>query len=150
MDFAVAARPEITLCLRHKFEAPREKVFAAWTNPEALKRWWCPPGWYPLNIEIDLKEGGLYRFSMQRESGAQVITAHGVFLKVTVPSQLVYTWKWDGAFPDMPETCVTIEFRAIAGETELELRQGDLSMGVCAKHLSGWMDAFDRLSAEIG
>jgi hypothetical protein len=50
----------------------------------------------------------------------------------------------------MPETCFTIDFLDIAGETELELRQENVSMRVCPKHLSGWMGAFDRLSADIG
>lgn len=145
MDFAVAARPEITLRLRHRFDANREKVFAAWTKPETLKRWWCPAGWHPLEIRIDLREGGCYRFSMQRESGAQVITAYGIFQTVEVPSRLVYTWNWDGTFPDMPETRVRVEFHAIAGGTEIALHQDDISMRVCARHLSGWMDAFDRL-----
>jgi uncharacterized protein YndB with AHSA1/START domain len=149
MDYAVAARPEFTLRLRHWFEAPRERVFAAWTNPEALKRWWCPPGWHPLEIEVNLQEGGRYIFSMQRESGAQVITAHGTFLTVKAPSQLVYTWEWDGMFADMPVTNVTVDFRAFNSGTELELRQEDLSLRVCAQHLSGWMDAFERLSAEL-
>jgi uncharacterized protein YndB with AHSA1/START domain len=149
MDDAVAARSEFTLRLRHRFEAPREKVFAAWTNPEALKRWWCPPGWHPLEIAVDLQEGGRYTFSMQRESGAQVITAHGTFLTIKVPSQLIYSWIWDGVFPDMPVTTVTVDFRNVNGGTELELRQEDLSLRVCGQHLTGWMDALERLSAEV-
>jgi uncharacterized protein YndB with AHSA1/START domain len=148
MHDGVAAGSEFTLRLRHRFETTRERVFAAWTNPEALKRWWCPPGWHPLGIEVNLREGGRYRFSMQRESGAQVITAHGVFLTVEAPSRLVYTWIWDGVFPDMPVTKVTVDFRTVGGGTELELRQEGLSLVVCAQHLSGWMDAFERLSAE--
>lgn len=149
MDHSIAARSEFNLRLLHRFEAPRERVFASWTSPEALKRWWCPPGWHPLEIEVDLKEGGRYSFSMQRESGAQIITAHGTFLTVQIPSQLVYTWIWDGVFQDMPITYVTVNFRTVDGGTELELRQDDLSLRVCARHLSGWMDALDRLAAEV-
>jgi uncharacterized protein YndB with AHSA1/START domain len=149
MDHAVATRQEFALRLHHRFEAPREKVFAAWTSPETLKRWWCPAGWFPVAIEVDLAEGGRYAFSMQRKGGTQVITAHGCFLTVKVPSQLVYTWIWDGAFPEMPITYVTVDFREVAGGTEMDLRQDDLSLRVCAKHLRGWMDAFGRLSEEL-
>lgn len=149
MDYAVAARQEFALRLHHRFEAPREKVFAAWTNPEALKRWWCPPGWVPLAIEVHLEEGGRYSFSMQRIGGTEVVTARGSFITVRIPSQLVYTWIWDGAFPDMPVTYVTIDFREVDGATELHLRQDDLSLRVCAKHLSGWLAAFRRLDAVI-
>ena len=145
MDFAVAARSEFTLRLRHKFNASCEKVFAAWTKPEALKRWWSPPGWYPQEIQVDLREGGRYRFSMRREGGAQVITAYGIFLTIEAPSRLVYTWSWDGIFPDMPETRIIVDFHTIPTGTEIVLCQEDLSMRVCANHLSGWMDALDRL-----
>jgi uncharacterized protein YndB with AHSA1/START domain len=145
----IAASQEFTLRLHHRFEAPREKVFAAWTNPEALKRWWCPSGWLPLEIEVNLQEGGEYAFSMQRESGAQVIRTHGTFLVVSVPSRLIYTWRWDGVFADMPDTYVTVDFRAVNGGTELELRQERLSLRVCGQHLSGWMQAFGRLEARV-
>jgi uncharacterized protein YndB with AHSA1/START domain len=75
MHDAVAAGSEFTL--RHRFETTHERVFAAWTNPEALKRWRCLPGWLPLAIEVNLREGDRYRFSIQRESGTQVIRRMG-------------------------------------------------------------------------
>jgi uncharacterized protein YndB with AHSA1/START domain len=103
----------------------------------------------PLAIEVNLEEGGRYSFSMQRKGEAQVITVHGSFLTVKVPSQLVYTWIWDSAFPDMPITYVTVDFREVEGGTEMDLRQDDLSLRVCAQHLRGWMDALARLSAEL-
>jgi uncharacterized protein YndB with AHSA1/START domain len=149
MDVAVAARSEFTLRLKHSFAASREKVFAAWTTPEALRRWWCPPGWHPHEIQIDLREGGRYRFSMQRESGGQLIAAHGVFLMVNRPSRLVYTWNWDGLFPDMPETQIVIDFNVIDTGTEIVLHQEDLPMRVCAKHLSGWIDTLNRFEKAL-
>lgn len=115
MDTTGAARPEFTLRLRHRFTASREKVFAAWTRPEALKRWWCPAGWLPLAIEMDLKEGGHYVLSMQRESGAKVIAVRGTFITVKPAVQLVYTWRWDGAFETMPVTSVRSIFDRSTG-----------------------------------
>jgi DNA-binding transcriptional ArsR family regulator len=48
MDNEVAAGTGTTLRLWHRFEAFPERVFAAWTRPEALKLWWCPAGWRPV------------------------------------------------------------------------------------------------------
>ena len=150
MDDIVVTRTDTTLRLWHRFEAPPRRVFEAWTRPESLKLWWCLAGWHPAEIAVDLRVGGRYRFAMQRESGAHVLTVHGRFLEIRPPEKLVYTWRWDGAFPDMPETRVTVEFRAVAGGTELALRQEPVNLRVCAQHLSGWLAACDRVARVLG
>jgi len=150
MDKAVAAETGTTLRLWHRFEAAPERVFAAWTRPEALKLWWCPAGWRPVQIDVDLRLGGVYRLSMNREGDARLVTVNGRFLEIEPARRLVYTWRWDGVFPDMPETIVTVEFRAVTGGTELALRQGVLELPMCGRHLSGWLAAFGRLAEVAG
>src|SRR4249919_18532 len=103
MDDTVAERTGATLRLWYRFEATPERVFAAWTRPEALRLWWCPAGWHPAAIEVDLRLGGSYRLSMHRAIGAPPVTVHGRFIEIEPPVKLVYTWKWDGVFPEMPE-----------------------------------------------
>jgi uncharacterized protein YndB with AHSA1/START domain len=149
MDDTLAARTDTILRLWHRFEAAPERVFAAWTRPEALKLWWCPAGWRPAQIEVDLRLGGRYRLSMTRQSCIQSVTVHGRFLEIEPARRLVYTWLWDGAFPDMPETTVTVDFNAVAGGTELSLRQEALAMPLCVQHLSAWTAALDRISRII-
>ena len=149
MDNAVAAKTGTTLRLGHRFEAPPERVFAAWTRPEALRLWWCPAGWRPVQIDVDLRPSGAYRLSMNREGGAQLVTVHGCFLEIEPARRLVYTWRWDGVFPEMPETIVTVEFRAVAGGTEFTLRQEVLELPMCARQLSGWLVACGRLAAVV-
>jgi len=146
MDNAIAAGASTTLRLRHRFEASPERVFQAWTRPETLRLWWCPAGWHPAEIAMDLRVGGTYRIAMWRESGAGSVAVHGRFLLIEPNTKLVYTWQWEGAFPDMPATCVTVEFRAHTGGTDLALWQQDLAMRYCAQHLSGWLAAYDRIA----
>jgi uncharacterized protein YndB with AHSA1/START domain len=154
MDQTYSAPSDTILRLRHRFQATPERVFAAWTRPDALRLWWCPAGWHPAEVEVDLRAGGSYRLSMNKASSNRPVTVHGRFLEVKPPRKLVYTWLWDGAFPQMPETRVTVEFRAVAGGTELSLRQEDLALPYCVQHLSGWLAAWDRItqvvSAPIG
>jgi uncharacterized protein YndB with AHSA1/START domain len=150
MDIAVATGTDTTLRLWRRFEATPERVFAAWTRPEALRLWWCPAGWHPMEIEVDLRPGGRYRLSMNRVSGAQAVTVLGRFLEIEPARKLVYTWLWNGAFSDMPETTVTVDFRAVAGGTELLLRQEALAMPFCVQHLSGWTAALDRITSVVG
>lgn len=135
-----------TLQLRHRFEASPERVFHAWTRPETLRRWWCPEGWLPTRIEVDLRIGGFYRMAMCRESGAECIAVHGRFLVIQPAVRLVYTWNWVGMLPEMPETQVTVEFYAIPNGTEIFLRQEDLLIPLCTQHLSGWLAAFSRIA----
>jgi uncharacterized protein YndB with AHSA1/START domain len=146
MDGTVAARTDTTLRLRRRFEASPERVFAAWTRPGALRLWWCPAGWHPTEIEVDLRLEGTYRLSMSRGGDACQVAVHGRFLEIQPGRKLVYTWRWDGAFPHMPETTVTVEFQAVAGGTEIRLRQEALAMPFCVQHLSGWLAALNRLT----
>jgi uncharacterized protein YndB with AHSA1/START domain len=149
MDDAIAAGTDTTLRLWHRFEATPERVFAAWTRPDALRLWWCPAGWVPTRIEVDLRPGGEYRLSMTRQSGTPSVTVHGRFLKIEPPRKLVYTWLWDGAFAEMPETTVTIDFAPVGDGTELSLRQEALAIPFCVQHLSGWTAALDRISRVV-
>ena len=146
MDDIAAAGTGTTLRLRHRFAASPEKVFDAWTRPEALRRWWCPAGWLAGEITVDLRVGGTYRLTMRRESGAQILSVFGTFLEVRPAAKLVYTWMWDGAFPDMPETRVTVEFHPVPDGTELVLQQAKLDLRHCTRHLGGWLGACDRLA----
>jgi len=150
MDDAIAARTGTTLRLWHKFEATPERVFAAWTRPDAMRLWWCPFGWIPVEIEVDLRPGGAYRLAMRRPSDTRQVTVLGRFLEIEPARKLVYTWRWDGAFPAIPDTKVTVDFLAIAGGTELALRQEALAMRFCAQHLTGWLAALARVAKVTG
>ena len=71
--------------------AARPKVFAAWTTPEELKKWWGPGPVTCPEAHIDLREGGGYRIANRHPDGS-ITWISGVFERVVVPEQLVYTW----------------------------------------------------------
>ncbi len=146
MDDAGTGRRDNTLRLTHHFAAAPEKVFAAWTEADALKRWWCPPGWLAEQISIDPRVGGSYRFGMRRESGSQCVAIYGMFLEVVPARRLVYTWNWHGAFSGMPDTRVTVDFLPNPIGTELRLTQEPLDLRICTLHVSGWLVACTRLA----
>ena len=66
---ALDSQAAISIRLRQRFDASRDRVFKAWTDPDVLKRWWCPDGWKPTEIEVDLRVGGTYRLGMVRRAG---------------------------------------------------------------------------------
>src|SRR5215472_17110501 len=95
--------PLITFHIGRSFSAPADRIFRAWTDPYELERWWCPPGWTPAGLQLDLRAGGRFRFGMRRVGTAEIVYSHGRFIEVRVPKRIVYTWNWENAFPERPE-----------------------------------------------
>ena len=124
----------------------RDVVFRAWTDPEILKLWWCPEGWIPADIEVDLRVGGSYRIGMRRKSGGSPVYVRGTFLQVNSPEELTYTWKWENAFENMPQTRVTVRFISQGTATVVMLEHGSLpEINICLRHRSGWIAALERV-----
>ena len=143
-------RSGISIRLRRRFSAPRERVFQAWTVAETLKQWWCPDGWVPAEVEFDLRAGGAYRIGMHRADGGPPVYVHGHFLEVSSPEKLVYTWNWVNAFEQMPATRVTVQFVESNGATEVVLMHEDLpDIAVCLRHRNGWIAAWGRIEKSV-
>jgi uncharacterized protein YndB with AHSA1/START domain len=65
-----ATEQETVLRLERRFDAPRDRVFDAWTNPDVLREWWSAmPSMSPGEIDVDLREGGRYRMEMRTGTG---------------------------------------------------------------------------------
>lgn len=132
--------------LQRRFRASPERVFRAFTQPAALREWWCPPGWTAGEIEVDLRVGGAYRIGMNRIGDGGPVAVRGQFREVSPPVRLVYTWRWEGAFAQMPETLVTLEFDGSQNDTLLTVRHENFTdLGIRQQHRSGWISACDRL-----
>ena len=140
----------IGLRLTRHFDIPRERVFEAWTTPEALKRWWCPPGWVPERIDVDLRPGGAYCFAMRQAGEKTTVSIEGRFVEVVRPERLAYTWNWNGAFDGMPETFVTVEFHGSAAGTDVVVTHENFpDVRLWHKHRTGWIDACDRMERTL-
>ena len=151
MQPSAVARAGIAFRLRRRFDASRESVFRAWTDPEALKQWWCPEGWIATGIEMDLRAGGRYLIGMRRQSGGTPVYVRGSFLEVSSPEKLAYTWQWENAFERMPPTRVTVQFIAEGTTTVVVLTHEDLpEIGLCLHHRNGWIAAWKRLDGVLG
>jgi uncharacterized protein YndB with AHSA1/START domain len=146
MGIAYTETRGIVLRLERRFAAPREHVFEAWTTPEALKRWWCPPGWQAERMEVDLRVSGAFHLGMRRMSDGSTAAVEGRFLEVQRPERLVYTWRWTGTLKDMSESRVTVEFVDEQGDTRLTLTHDRLpDIPLWHRHRAGWIAACDRM-----
>ena len=126
------------------------RVFRALTEPADIARWWGPQLFTTPAIELDLRVGGGYRFTMQPPEGDRFHLS-GEFVEISPPSRLAYTFRWDEPTPDDRETVVTLTARAVGEGTELTLRQtGFATAERLELHRGGWTDSLDKLSALLG
>ena len=146
---APATSPERTLVIERVFDAPRELVWKAWTDPEQAMRWWGPKGFTSPRIESDLRVGGRYRIAMQPPEG-ELFYLTGEFREVDPPNRLAYTFRWEDPDPDDRETVVTISLRAVGESTELVLDQGLFATQARYDlHHAGWTDGLVRLDEAL-
>ena len=82
--------PKRDLTFERIVDVPREKIWAAWTQPELLMPWFCPLPWKVVECEIDLRPGGLFRTVMRSPEGQDYPNV-GCYLDVVENERLVWT-----------------------------------------------------------
>lgn len=97
-------------------DAPRERVFRAFSNPAHLARWWGPKGFTSTFHEFDLRPGGVWRFVMHGPDGTNY-SNESVFVEVLPPERVVFEHVSDHHFQ------MTLTFSAQDGRTVVEWRQ---------------------------
>lgn len=84
--------------IERKFDAPRELVFKAFTDPELYVQWFGPQGFTTKLETFEPKNGGSWRYIQRNQEGNEFVF-HGVNHEVTVPERIIGTFEWD----DLPE-----------------------------------------------
>jgi uncharacterized protein YndB with AHSA1/START domain len=82
--------PKLDLKLERVVDVQPEEMWRAWTDPEILKKWFCPLPWKVIDCEIDLKPGGIFRTTMKSPEGKEFPNI-GCFLEVLQNKRLVWT-----------------------------------------------------------
>ncbi len=140
---------ERELVITRIFDAPRDLVFKAWTEPEHLVHWWGPRGFTSTIIgKINVRPGGTYRIHMRSPEGNDH-WSQGVYREVVEPERLVMAGAWTDADgkPTSPETLLTVTFEEHDGKTKLTLHQAIFeSVTARDSHRGGWNSSLDRLA----
>ncbi|MEX1112637.1 MAG: SRPBCC domain-containing protein [Candidatus Andersenbacteria bacterium] len=137
-----------SLEVKRTIKAPIEKVWQAWTDQEAVKKWYSPEQMSVGTAEVDLRSGGAYRIVMDGPDGQHVVG--GTYIEVQKPSKLVFSWKWEGS--DTSDSKVTVELAEVdSNTTEVTLRHEDLAGDKDVQmHTQGWDSTLRNLEAYIG
>ena len=86
----ILTNSKLDLVLERTIDVPRERVWAAWTKPEHIKKWFTPAPWKTVDCEIDLRPGGIFRTVMRSPEGQEHSNA-GCYLEIVPNEKLVWT-----------------------------------------------------------
>lgn len=139
------------LSLSRLIDAPREKVFRAWTEPHLLARWWGPHGMTTPECELQLWVGGLFRTVMRAPDGTEYPN-QGVFLEIVAPERIVFTDAFGPGWQPSAKAFMTVvvTFDEVQGRTLYTARALHWSASDCEAHEQmgfhrGWGESLDRL-----
>lgn len=138
----------MSLVVRRRIRAAPERVFAAWTRPEELRRWWGPESVKCIAAEVDLRIGGHYRIANQFPSG-EVLWISGRFELIEPPARLAYTWRVEQHAG--PEERVTVQFEACEeGTLVVVMHERIPDATLRDRHEQGWRGCLDGLGEYLG
>ena len=141
-DAGLASRPSLTL--KRRINAPPEKVYAAWTDPEKIAHWFGPAQVKAGSVQadIDLRVGGRYRISFNAKGTYNEVG--GVYREVVPNRRLVFSWAWHST-PER-ESLVTISMQPEGSGTLLTFLHEQFADETARdNHEHGWMDLFVKL-----
>lgn len=155
------ASKERDLVVTRVFDAPRELVWKAWTEPERFMRWWGPKNFTAPVCKIDLRIGGAYLYCMRSPEG-QDYWGTGVYREIAPPERIVCTDSFAdekgnpvpashyGMGGDWPsELLVTVTFEKHVGKTRLTLQHMGIPVDQRELCGTGWNESFEKLAEAL-
>ena len=131
------------------FDAPRQLVWAAWTDPDQIAEWWGPAGMHTprASVELDLRPGGVFRITMvQTETGAE-FPSDMRFTEVREPELLAFAWEGQRGIGGGSSA---ITFKDLGGKTEVVNHYaGYITDQIQSFMLQGTNEQFDKLAAYL-
>ena len=145
---------ERELTITRLFDAPRELVFALWTEPAHVRKWWGPKDFTNPVCEVDLRPGGALNIVMRAPNGDEH-PMKGEFREVVRPERLVFTnFPVDAHGEAMADGLTTVTFENVGGKTRLTLHTRAAALVPLANRMlegmdAGWTQSIDRLEALV-
>ncbi len=142
------------LVLERMIDAPREKLFRCWTDPELMKEWFCPKPWKVSHAELDVRNGGANLIIMQGPEG-QEVPNRGIYLEIVTNEKIVFTDAFTSAWQPSEKPFFTgiITFEdAGNGKTKYTARARHWNAEDCEAHKNmgfheGWGKAAEQMEA---
>jgi uncharacterized protein YndB with AHSA1/START domain len=142
-DPDLVTRPSLTL--KRRLNAPPAKVYAAWTDPEKIARWFGPASAKAgtEQASVDARVGGRYRISFTMENG-EYYEVGGVYREIVPNERLAFSWAWHST-PER-ESLVTVSLKPDGEGTLLTLHHEQfVDQAARDGHERGWSGLLDKL-----
>ncbi len=141
---------ELTLTIERDFDAPIQKVWQAWTDPEMLQKWSCPDTFEVTKIGGVLKVGGEWHMTMESSTPGYNGSIKGKYLELIEPTKIVSTHTWINDDGSEDTTTYTVELSERDGKTHMVYTQtGFANKGIMEGHNGGWSQCFAKLEAML-
>ena len=140
------ASEKLSLEIKRFINAPRDRVYAAWTDPVQLRQWFGPEKVQTRNLIADARVGGKFRWDLTNSEGEKM-TCLGEYRELQPGKKIVFTWQWDDDEDWANQTSVvTVELSDRDSGTELRLIHEQLPNEQSRDgHTGGWNSALDKL-----
>jgi uncharacterized protein YndB with AHSA1/START domain len=146
--FTIKMKTEQNLKLEIKriIKAPRDRVYAAWTDPAQLTQWFGPEDVQTQDLIADARVGGKFRWDIINSEGEKMRCC-GEYRELQPNKKIVFTWQWqDDEDWENHTSVVTVELKDADGGTELRLIHEQLPNEASRDgHTEGWNSALDKL-----
>jgi|ERR1700686_305616 len=142
---------KVSLEIKRLIKAPRDRVYAAWTDPEQLKQWFGPEKVQTRDLVADVRVGGEFRWDLTNSEG-EAMTVRGEYRELQPGKKIVFTWQWqDDEDWESYVSTVTVNLNDADGGTELRLIHERLPNEQSRDgHTGGWNSALDKLEKFVG
>src|ERR1700730_16097185 len=137
---------KLSLEIKRVIRAPRDCVYAAWTDPAQLREWFGPENVQTRNIVAETRVGGKFCWELTNSDGEKM-TMRGEYAESQPNRKIVSTWKWeDDEDWEQRDSVVTVELSDCDGGTEVLLIHEQLpSEESRDRHTEGWNSVLDKL-----
>ena len=155
----VARRTSSVVRVERTFQAPVERVWRLWEDPEQMKNWWSPKNFTAPVIHSDFRVDGKFLLSM-RSSAGEMFWNTGVYREIIPYKKIVSTHSFSdesgrvvrgdeipvpGVWPD--EITVTVEFSSSDGKTTVSVEEIGIPLIMKVFAALGWEQQFDKIEA---
>lgn len=135
-----------SLEIKRFLNAPRSRVYQAWTDPAQLREWFGPENVQTRHIVAETRVGGKFRWDLTNPEGEEM-TLQGEYRELQPDRKIVFTWRWqDDEAWENHDSLVTVELSDVPGGTELRLLHEQLpSEESRDNHNRGWSSLLNKL-----
>jgi uncharacterized protein YndB with AHSA1/START domain len=149
------------ICIERVFDAPRDRVWRCWTEPDNLMKWWGPKTFTSPAATIDFSVGGKYHFCMRMPDGKEMWST-GSYLEIVLMERLVFTDSFadpegnvvSGTYYGMGDIYpaflnVTLTFEKVEDRTRFKLHHEGIPASEISACTQGWIEMLDKLEATL-